>query len=317
MRRLGSIFALGLSAGLMLVAFQNCSTEAPNAAKSGNLSSQSVVLAVPTTTIELDAGQSYEIKPTGGVKPYVFTLVSGSGTVDTAGVFVGPAASDISVVEVKDAKDATVAVTITSIAPLQLAHAPLAPKTTETVQLTPSGGKPPYTLQLLAGVGTLNGNVFSPGITASATNWFRLIDSTGKTVEKSITVGATPSVNIYYYYMIQSDDSGTTTYTFYSPNDNEATGGYQLGGVRGSLFLEAAPGRTAVRRCRSGNFNMYSYLIRGNCGAGYTDIGIVGYVSDTQVPNTRPIYSNNANNYFSSVWTFTVSGGLTLMGYVP
>lgn len=317
MRRSRNALALSAITALIMVSFQNCSTEAPEAAKSGNFSSQAANLSVPTTTVEIESGQSFEIKPSGGVKPYVFTLVSGSGIVDTAGLFVGPASNDISVVEVKDAKDATVAVTITSIAPLALGHAPMAPKTTEIVQLTPSGGKPPYTLQLLAGVGTLNGNAFSPGITASATNWFRLTDSTGKVVEKSITVAATPTINIYYYYMIVSDDSGTTTYPFYSPNDNEATGGYQLGGVRGSLFAESAPGRTAVRRCRSGNFNMYSYLIRGNCSGGYTDIGIVGYVSDTQVPNTRPIYSNNANNYFSSVWTFTVSGGLTLMGYVP
>ncbi len=311
---------LSVSAALTIVSFQNCSNEVPAAAKSGGLnnSSSSPVgqLSVPATAVEIEALQLYEIKPTGGVKPYIYTLVSGSGTIDTAGNFSGPAGGDVSVVEVKDAKDTSIAVTITTIAPLQLTHLPMAPKTTEIVQLTPSGGKPPYNLQLLAGVGTLTGNMFSPGSPAASTNWFRLTDSRGRLVESSITVNATPSLNIYYYFMTVVSEFSTDTYTFYSPSDSEAAFGYQLGGVRGVLFTENANGRTPVRRCRLNNINIYSYLKKGNCAGGYADAGIVGYVSETQVPNSRPIYSNNTNDNYSSAWSFTANG-LSLMGYVP
>lgn len=206
--------------------------------------------------------------------------------------------------------------TITTIAPLQLNHSPLLPKTTETVQLTPSGGKPPYTVQLLAGIGTLNGTVFSLGTAAVATNWFRLTDSQGTVVEKSITINPTPLVNIYYYYMNVNTEFGVETYTFFSTSDGDAAYGYQLGGIRGTLFAENATGRTPIRRCRYSSINVNSYLKKGNCAGGYSDTGIVGYVSETQVPNSRPIYSNNANDPYSSNWSFTGTG-LTLMGYVP
>jgi hypothetical protein len=250
-----------------------------------------------STTIT--GGESLQIKVSGGKQPVTITLLSGSGSITSGGLFMAPLRDETDIIQVVDDLGSTAIVSITvkaPIPPLSLGYSPALTYNTELINLNAAGGVPPYRYTLLAGAGTLRGNTFTPG-PAVNTTLFRVIDSKGDSVQISIAVGETP-VMIFY-----GEDNP------YVLNDPEREGN----GEAFRTFTSAAADRVAIVKCEKGN-NLYMATAEFCEGKFTAGAAVGGYISKVQKPNTQALYYSPNNRRFSYGRSEKDSA---LVGYVP
>jgi Domain of unknown function (DUF5122) beta-propeller len=146
-----------------------------------------LTLTAPSASV--GAGATIALTATGGQTPYTFSVVSGAGSVDGTGLFAAPATAGTSVVEVTDKASATAKTSLQIIAVAFVNATATVDSATTTAQKA-TGGAPPYTYQVAAGGGSIDGsgNYISP--TGPATVTLIVTDSKGATAQESVTVNA-------------------------------------------------------------------------------------------------------------------------------
>ena len=123
----------------------------------------------PTSTVVPGSG-SVTFAGDGGVPPYVYSIVSGGGTLDpVTGAYTAPAVTGTAVVRVTDktgkGADATVAIQVLGGVPLTISPGALSLAVGSNVTFSAIGGTPPYTWILLTN------NSGSPSVGASGNSW--------------------------------------------------------------------------------------------------------------------------------------------------
>jgi hypothetical protein len=146
-------------------------------------------LALSSPTASLGAGTTLALTAAGGQPPYVFSIASGTGAVDSTGIFTAPATAGTTVVEVTD-KNGTTAKTSLQIIAVAFTNATASVDSSMTTVQIAAGGAPPYTYSIAAGGGSIDasGHFTSPNGPALVT--LEVTDSKGATAQASITVNA-------------------------------------------------------------------------------------------------------------------------------
>ncbi len=146
----------------------------------------------------LDAGMSKTFVATGGTPPYTFSVVSGTGTVTSAGTYTTPGAAGSADVRVTDAGGQHADATVTIDAAVAFAPGPTTIDGGQTLTLSGTGGQSPYTYSVVSGPGTVNAStgVFTaPGTPGSTV--VQVSDANGGTNQITInnyaTLGISPA----------------------------------------------------------------------------------------------------------------------------
>ena len=128
----------------------------------------------------------------GGRPAYVFSVVSGGGSIDSSsGVYTAPSAESSVVIEVTDATGKSTRANIDVLGPRPVVIAPSAVSliVSNTCVFTGSGGVPPYSFTLSAGDGSVNGStgLFTAAGTAG-TSTVKLTDGRGLNAYATISI---------------------------------------------------------------------------------------------------------------------------------
>ena len=137
----------------------------------------------------MDGGTSQTLLPSGGQNPYLFSIVSGLGTVDVAtGQFTAPAVAGTTVVQVEDALGATSNVTIQNFSALSITPRSITVTAGagQTMQFVGRGGSGGYGYSLVTGPGTLNATGLYAATNTSGTATVQVTDSLGTTASSTI-----------------------------------------------------------------------------------------------------------------------------------
>lgn len=307
------IMLLVVTAGTVLM-FQNCSEPLPDQAQVSQSSTspqsedtRALTLAADQSTV--NGGDSLQLTASGGSSPYTYSVITGSGSVSSTGLFTAPAVQETNVVQVKDAKGATAQVVLEVKVLLTITYS--SPVTTEKIKLQTTGGTAPYTYSLLSGSGTVSGDELTPGSASNATSLIAVRDALGNTNQISITVMAPASVTLYR--LVDSSNS-----VFYSTDLKTGPLGYTDSGISYRLFASQGTNMVAVRKCMVGTIaGSAFYTSLANCPIVFNtfsrDLGVVGYLSTVARPNTVAIYGNSSFPTLMSVR----SADLNAVGVVP
>lgn len=146
-------------------------------------------------SLSLSAMQTFT--STGGVSPFVFCLVSGSGSVDdNSGVYTASAAPGSASVRVSDAKGNTSTATINVYGALGISPNSIILAINNSTTFSAGGGIGPYTFSVFSGLGTINAS--TGDYTAAATAGFAIVhvtDSLGAVASASIAVNDSLSIS--------------------------------------------------------------------------------------------------------------------------
>ncbi len=191
----------------------------------------------PTSTVVLANG-TVDFSADGGVPPYVFSLISGGGTLDSStGLYTAPLTVGTATIRVTDktgkGADATVAIQAFASS-LTISPAALSLAVGSNVTFSAIGGTPPYTFAIqTAGSGSPTVNATSglyvAGLTPG-TDVIRLTDSASGTVTATVTVTTLTSNVDYTVPATSFPSSGTVStaipggYTFTLRNSGSAAG---------------------------------------------------------------------------------------------
>ncbi|MCM2280035.1 MAG: hypothetical protein NDJ89_18330 [Oligoflexia bacterium] len=163
----------------------------------GNYSEAAVTIYAPLTlsptSKELAVGNQFSFIASGGVQPYVFSHVSGEGSITTGGTYTAPATvgTGVAAVKVRDAagneQSASIAIReAVSVSPPSVTLAAGAGQL-----FTASGGVTPYVYQVVSGGGSFSGATYSTPATASGVSVsLRVTDALGNTANATVTVPA-------------------------------------------------------------------------------------------------------------------------------
>lgn len=146
-------------------------------------------LTLTASSASLGAGTTLALTAAGGQTPYVFSVASGSGSVDASGLFTAPETAGTTVVQVAD-KGGTTARTSLQIIIVKFSSATATVDPATTTTQAAAGGAPPYTYSIATGGGSIDasGHFTSPAGPATVT--LLVMDSKGATAQETITVNA-------------------------------------------------------------------------------------------------------------------------------
>lgn len=219
----------------------------------GNTSDATVTITTtlrisPTTKI-LAVNNVFSFVGAGGTPPLVYSVFSGTGTINAStGAYTAPASSGSAVVRVTDSLGATAdaAVTINPVLTINPSSQTMALNGNLTFSST--GGVVPYTYSVI-GTGSINastGAYTAPGSTGTDT--VRVTDSLGNTADATVTInnllGISPAaitlaVNNTTTF---SGSAGAPGYSF-----SIVSGGGTINAVSGLFTAPAVTGSTVVR----------------------------------------------------------------------
>lgn len=159
----------------------------------------STQLSISPSTKTLSVNNSFNFTAHGGTAPYNFSIVSGGGiilTVADQGQLTAPATSGVVIVQLTDSTGGLVTATVTVNPALQISPVSQTIMTSGTLNMSSTGGVPPYFYSVASGLGSIDS--LTGLYTASATNTVANIivtDSLGNTSSSSITVTSALSLN--------------------------------------------------------------------------------------------------------------------------
>ncbi len=139
---------------------------------------------------ELIIGDTQQLNPVGGSGGYVFTIISGGGTIDPeTGVFTAPTTPGVTQIEIKDSSGNSIVFEV--VVQPSLSFALNAPTIAENnvFDFEASGGVAPLTYSLVAGGGTIDSStgLYSPnGYVGSAI--VKVTDAVGHILINTITI---------------------------------------------------------------------------------------------------------------------------------
>ncbi len=154
-----------------------------------------LTITPPTFTLAVNNQRTFVAG--GGVSPYTFSILSGTGSVDPAtGVYTAPASSGSAVVRVTDNIGNTADASVTINPALAISPVSAIIPLSSTQAFSSSGGVAPHTFSLVSGGGSVNpstGLYTAPGSPGAAT--VRVTDALGNTADAAITISNTLSIS--------------------------------------------------------------------------------------------------------------------------
>jgi hypothetical protein len=320
MARVGKVLSVIILGAAVGAAFQNCSQALPEEAQQVQQSQsppEPVPLSIKAPSTDIAANATLQLTVAGGTPPYSVSVVTGSGTLDSSNLFTAPAVTEADVVEVTDANGGTAHITINVLAPLALSYTPTPATSIEKIKLVASGGRAPYTYQLLAGVGTLTGDEFTPTSVSAATTLVQVTDADGRTKQISIAVAMPASTALYALFEPSAGSRLLST----DPNAGNVYG-YSSLGVAFRVLNAQVSNSAAINRCAFPGYSayvMYNVYVVGSCPANYSLVGLIGYISTTARPNMVPLYGNSTYKTYLSRNASDLTGlgiAASVVGYV-
>lgn len=212
----------------------------------GNTSDASVTiygsLGISPATIEIAVNNTVNFSAAGGVSPYTYSVISGSGMVNaSSGVYTAPAISGSATVRVTDSLGSTSDAFITINNALAISPTSQVLNINDTLTFTASDGVPPYTFSISSGTGSIDpssGEYTAPASSGSAV--ILLTDNYGNTVTANVTVTSPLSISPSSKVLAVNNTftfagvGGTTPYSY-----SVVSG---TGSVNASSGLYTAPG---------------------------------------------------------------------------
>jgi hypothetical protein len=145
---------------------------------------------LPALSVNLVAGSTYQIVPTGGLAPYSYTLQAGAkGTINGAGLYSAPASqASTDVVEVRDSLGNQLNLSVKVVLPLQVTTPTPDIYINQTANIVVTQGLEPYTYRVSNGLGTItNAGLYTAAGTATVAT-IEVTDAMGTKVSQNVSV---------------------------------------------------------------------------------------------------------------------------------
>ena len=253
------------------------------------------VFTISPVSITLYTNNTATFTALGGIKPYSFSVVSGSGTINAeTGFYTAPGSAGADTVRVTDAQNNTSEALVTVLAPFRLKPSAIMITTTYSYTFSPTGGKPPYSFAVIFGDGTVNPDTGEYTAPATAgTDIVEASDSAGNSETVTITVVPPASLLI----SPSSAAMNTASTLFFSATGGD--GDYTFSVYSGSGSIDSLTGEYTSPGSAGTD------VVRVTDGTGAKSDSIVTIVSSgllTINPNTAIIDQNTS-------YIFTAGGG--------
>lgn len=131
----------------------------------------------------------------GGSAPYTFSLLSGTGSVSSSGLYSAPSSRGVATIRVTDAAGTSIdALVITEV---QLILSPPSRKANvnSTFQFSATGGTTPYTYTMTSGSSLVSSNGLFTASASAEMAVVRLTDANGYTTDATVIVGNGPVIS--------------------------------------------------------------------------------------------------------------------------
>lgn len=235
-------------------------------------------LSISPASVAVEKEHTVDFAATGGSSPYLFSLASGSGSINpTTGLYTAPSSTGSATVRVTDNAgafaDASVTVLDSAPPPLDITPATAAVKITQTVAFAASGGMGGYVFSVASGAGSidpLSGLYTAPNTAGGAT--IRVTDAGGSSEEATVTIIVPAELRIYpetvtvnyggsytfaatggttpYIFGLQNNQSGASmsgaSYTAGSTQGTDIVRVTDLGGTQAFASVTVVPAGTLV-----------------------------------------------------------------------
>lgn len=206
-------------------------------------------LAISNRTAVINANGSFSFSASGGVAPYTFSMASGLGSIDSAGVYNAPLSIGTDVIRVTDhlGNSDIAVIRINSNLLLGPASSLAAQNSTSAFQAT--GGVPPYSYSIQSGGGSINAStgVYTAPLTPGGPYTVTVTDATGATSTAQVNV--TPSLSFsaatialpvngtYDFSMITAGGVGAKVYSITSAQGTFVGSIYTAPNIPGSYTV--------------------------------------------------------------------------------
>lgn len=126
-------------------------------------------LSLSPATLTMAINTNFILAAQGGTSSYIFSIVSGGGSINPHGQFTAPAAPGVTILEVSDGVHSSQS-TVTITSALQLSPSSATTSVAQPITLTLSGGAPPYSYIITQGLGSISTNgILTPSQAGSIT----------------------------------------------------------------------------------------------------------------------------------------------------
>ena len=179
------------------VVFQNCGSSGGGGGSSapGNVVTTSTLMISPTSSA-VSPLNNLQFSASGGSPPYTYSVVSGSGTITSAGLFTAGSMTGLATVAVHDAAGSVMLAYVTvgsgtttsSVLTMTPSSATVVPG--GTVQLTAANGTPPYSYSMHAGDGSVNSTGLYTASTSVGSSIVMVTDNVGAKAYSYMTISA-------------------------------------------------------------------------------------------------------------------------------
>lgn len=175
-------------------------------------------LKLNPATLDIVVNSVHTFSAEGGVPPYTFSMFSGSGVLipsvsDVS--YTAPAIAGSAVILLTDSQGTTVTSSINIYSVLQISPTTQTLSLSGTLNLSATGGLPPYSYSIVSGGGSLNGLTglyTAPAVGTTAV--LRVSDSLNQSSDATITVAdAAPVISAISDQTINEDGSATVNFT--------------------------------------------------------------------------------------------------------
>jgi alpha-tubulin suppressor-like RCC1 family protein len=207
-------------------------------------------MSVSPANKTLFVGESVQFSVSGGTAPYIFVIASGIGSVSSNGFYTAPSVPGASVIKATDSLGEEAYATVSVAVQISLSPTSATINEGDTVNMSGSGGIPPYTYSIVAGDGSINsltGLYDATGVT-SGSAVIEVRDSSANAAFAAITINASliisPQVQtIGYSEQISfSATGGDIPYTY-----SILTGAGTINSTTGQFVGPSTVGSTVVR----------------------------------------------------------------------
>lgn len=200
----------------------------------------------------LVVGQTQQVGTSGGKTPYQYRIVSGPGTINSTGLYAGTAAGDAEI-EVKDSLTTVKTLNFKVVEPLTISPVTHTMLAGQTLQLTTTNGLPPYSYDLMQGLGSVTQSGLFSAATIAETVKVRVTDTMNNTAISTVQVVLPLTVtNESFITTVQkitqiSASGGLTPYTY-----SIVSGGGSINST-GSYTAPTTPGNAVIKVADSFN----------------------------------------------------------------